>query len=678
MADTTPNWSRHGKEQPEDHAKFEELARLLFEAGGSLPQRRDLDEEWIRHAVAVDAVKVDGDQVAFADPNIRDEYVSHYVAARAAEEWDSPERVVGLLSRVHRVSIRTGSSRNFSAVALQLLHEWHGRDVLGLVAHLARCGEVTRHQFWSVYSDFCKTLPHIEVEAIPLAEALSDICEATAGDYAGGFVYEAVEQLAKKSATLAEALVAEFVSRSGTPVISFAPSALVGLYQFDPDVAHKTALDWTHGEQADVRRAGMAALGSFAYEGKSDPRLTATKERLAELRSKPAPNTDYVLIRTHSNLLKVAPDLGKGLGRLMERDEPSSRHEAARALMAWKDTQTLEPWWLGGVESLAHTPTEEAGTLRFLDHALATAAETYPHVAITFLERFVSERSEEDLVKTDISELLPLTSRYLHTSGKDALEAAVTRWFISTDDRLHRLAHHFVQTHSRPQNAAEPDDLVLDLAELRRLDEETIIHALKRIMGWVVGGRPLAVLLVSALSRPPDDPDSDSVAQFLAEELADFVLYNYPGDAGEFIRKRADEHRGTRTGRILQRALEESETYYDALRGLPQLQELRPPDRRMHLIGLSHAKMQSKIMDEARRTSAILDVMQRIPLKYGRGFFSRNEEGGFSTTAPLTSFSHEVEIPRGEVINPVGFALHRLMLRRSGLADDASGGSDEQ
>ncbi len=676
MTDTTPNWKRHRKEHPEDHSQLEDLARLVFEAGGSLPERRDLDEAWTRRAVTVDAIRVGGDQVDFADPDSRNEYVSHYVAARAAEEWDNPERVVDLLTGARQVSIRIGSSRDLSAIALQLLHEWHGRDVLGFVSHLARGGEVTRHQFWSVYRDFCKALPHIDVEATTLAEALSAICEATAGDLAGGCVYEAVEQLAKRSATLAQALVAEFVSRSGTPVISFAPSALVGLHQFDADMAHKTALDWTHGEQADVRRAGMAALGSFAYEGKSDPRLAATKERLSELRSKPAPNTDDVLIRTHSNLLKAAPDLGKGLGMLMERDESSSRYEAARALMAWKDTETLETWWLGGIESLARTPTEEAATLGLLDHALATAAENHPHVAINFLERFISERSAEHLVETDVSELLPLTSRNLHTSRKDALEAAVTRWFSSTDHRLHRLAHTFVQTRSGPENGAESDDLVLDLAELCQLDEATIIHALKRIMGWVVGGRPLAVLLVSALSRPPDDPDSDSIAQFLVEELANFVLYNYPGDAGEFLRKRAEEHHGTRTGRILQRALKESETYYDSLRGLPQLQELRPPDRRMHLIGLSYAKMQSRIMEEARRASAILDLIRRIPLKYGRGFFSRNEEGGFSTTAPLTSFSHEVEIPRGEVINPVGFALHRLMLRRSGL--DTSDGSDEQ
>lgn len=676
MADLIPHWSRYRNEHADVHSKLEELARLLFESGGTLPDSGELGDEWIRQAVAVGALAVDGDKVAFAEADTRDEYLSHYVAARASEEWDDPDRVVDLLTATDRLAIRTDSSRDLGALVLRLLHERHNRDLLAFITDLARSGEAKRHQFWSLYSDFCKALPEIDVEAGTLAERLCDIAEATAGDLAGGFVYEAVEKLAGRSATVAEALVTEFVNRSGSPAISFAPSALVGLYRFDADKAHQRALDLTRADEADVRRAGVAALGRFSYEEDADSLLAVTKERLVELRSSPDPKTDYVLIRAHSDLLDRAPDLKKGLKELTERKDPSSRHEAARALMAWKDRETLERWWLTGIKNLACTPTTEARTLGLLDHALATAAESHPDVAISFFEHFVSERSEEALLEIDVSELLPMTSRNLHTSGKAGLQAAVTRWFLSAEYRLHWLAHHFVQAHSDPRNSDQEDDLILDPAELRPLDEDAIIHALKRIMGWIVGGRPLAALLVSALERPPEDPDSDSIGEFLAHELSDFVLYNYPGDAGDFIREKADENEGTRAGRVLQKALEESEKYYHALRGLPQLQELRPPARRLHLIGLSHAKMQSKIIEEARRKSAIMDLVHRVPLKYGRGFFSRHEEGGFSTTVTLTSFSHEMDIPRGALINPVGMAFHRVMLRHGGFVDDG-GGSGE-
>jgi hypothetical protein len=653
------------------HSELEHLARLLFESGGILPDIKTLSEERVRESVAVGVVEVEGGKLAFTDADTRDEYIACYAAARASEAWDDPNRVLDLLAATRRVAIRTGTSHDLGAQVLRLLHERHNRDVLALVTDLARGGEASRHQFWSLYNDFCHALPEIEVKASALAEALYDISTATAGDLAGGFVYAAVEELARRSEGVAEGLIAEFLSRSGSPVVSFASSALIGLAHVNAKKAHQIALGWTWADEADVRRAGLAVLSRFPYKGDADSFLTATNERFAEMRNSPDPETDYALIRAHSNLLGGTPGLRQGLEELTGREDPSSRHETAAALMAWKGTETKRRWWLTGIQNLAHTPAEQAGTLNLIDHALAAAADSDSDVAIGFLEHFVSERTDEALNPINVVELFPMTSGNLQTHGKEPLQAAVTRWFASTDNRLHRVAHDFVQGRSRPRSGEQLDALVLHSAELSKLDERTLVHTLKRIMGWAVGGRPLAALLLSALQRPPENSDTDPIGDFVEEGFYNFVLYHYPGDAGDFLRQKAAEHEGTRAGTIASRALDKSEEYYQALRGLPELQELRPPDRRLHLIGRSHATMQAKILDEASKRSVLMELVRRVPLKYGRGFFSRTEDGKFSTTEGLKSFSQEVELPRGEVINPVGMAVQRLMLRRAGLVDDA-------
>lgn len=669
MGEATPEWSRIKAEQPGAHSELEALARHLFESYHSNAESEELDPSQLSDAIALEVVEFEDVGPHFSDEDVRDEYVARYVASQASERWDEPEEVIDLMTAANRFGIRTGTSADFAPLVLRLLAESHDRDLPSFMAKLARDEAANRSRFWTLYRDFCKALPNLDVEPESLAESLGPIVEATADDLAGGEIYNAVRLLAATSASVAERLVTAFLDRSGSPAVSFAPSALVGLFEFDEDRAHRTALDWTRTDQEAVRRGGVSALGRFPYRSGDAPLLAATKARFREMRETPDADTDYTLIRAHSDLLDRVPALRDGLGELMGREDPAARHEAARTLMRWKDTEHWQKWWLTGLERIAETPAENAGTLGMVDHALSTVAESEPEVVVSFLERFARERSEEELAAIEVEQLFPMTWRFLRTGGRKHLQVLVTRWFASTDTHLHWFAHQFVQAHARSGDQESNDDLGLDPEELSKLSPATTTHLLKRVMGWVVGGRPLATLLASALEISPDDPDSDSVGEVVSEALAGFVLYNYPGEAGGVLRRKAEAHKGTRTGRVVQQALDASEEYYEALRDLPELHEIRPPDRRLHLIELAQGTMQSRIMDEARKRSVILDLVHRVPLKYGRGFFSRDEDGGFSSTTGLTSFSHEVEIPRMEVINPVGMAFHRLLLRQAGLPD---------
>jgi hypothetical protein len=76
-------------------------------------------------------------------------------------------------------------------------------------------------------------------------------------------------------------------------------------------------------------------------------------------------------------------------------------------------------------------------------------------------------------------------------------------------------------------------------------------------------------------------------------------------------------------------------------------------------------------MDEVRKQSIFLDLVKRVTLKYGRSSFHRYAES-LSTPEPLHSFSHTVELPRGEVLDPIGQLIQRIQLRYGSLPEQAS------
>jgi hypothetical protein len=212
--------------------------------------------------------------------------------------------------------------------------------------------------------------------------------------------------------------------------------------------------------------------------------------------------------------------------------------------------------------------------------------------------------------------------------------------------------------------------LALSATALGELDEDTVRLVLHRVMAYVVGGKPLTVLLLSALRR---EPCSSALSAFITDALDRIALYNYPGGASEYLNTRlATPGLPTAEANVIRVALERSETYFAARRAIPTITELRPPSSRLAVLQRARGKQTTAVMEAAQNRSVMSQLVRRVPLKYGRGFaFQR--PGGAADPNPLHAFEYEMEIPRGELIDPIGQTARRLQWQSMGL-DDAPGG----
>jgi hypothetical protein len=613
----------------------------------------------------------------FADENLREQFLVEQSLDLALASWDSDEGLARALSQARVRATRRPGEVDLAATILVALAE-RGKDVVervGGMAATAVASESRSGAFWSVYHPFCKALPDLVTDPGRLVDALGPVQEAVQRDVTNGLIHAAVREVAGTSRELAETLTETFLSHPDSRVTAFAADAILGLANFDMAVAHERAITLTEQQDPVLLRTGIHVLGTLPYSAdEDDPHCAATLQRLADLRARPLPDAEHMLPDAYGYLLPRS-EAKEGIVELARRNDPSVQYMTALVLMRNSDA-AAEPWFGTALHRLACTGPNQEQTLQFLDHALAKHAERDPADAISVLGEWAGAGGLKGVPDdAKLPETFSSTFRYLRTSARDQLEAAITRWWASDNRTLHRGAWQVVGGHDFESDADGRPPLALSATALSELDEQTVRLVLCRVIAYVVGGKPLTVLILSALGR---EPCSSDLAAFITDALDRIVLYNYPGGASEYLNARlATPGLPSAEADVIHTAMERSETYFAARQAIPTCTELRPPSSRLAVLQRARGKQTTAVMEAAQNRSVLLQLVRRVPLKYGRGFAFQHA-GAAAAPNPLHAFEYELEIPRGELIDPIGQAARRLQWQSLGLAEnlDREGGED--
>ena len=144
---------------------------------------------------------------------------------------------------------------------------------------------------------------------------------------------------------------------------------------------------------------------------------------------------------------------------------------------------------------------------------------------------------------------------------------------------------------------------------------------------------------------------------------------NYPGTTLQFLKEKLSA-----TGlseelvSTLKNIINVLESQINMIKSLPRLNELLVPQKLSYQISLEENKNMNKAMEEAQKGSITSLIATKIPLKYGRSWFSYRN-GQYCDPSNLSSFSHSVEIPRSEIDNPVSASMKRAGFRMAKRGD---------
>ena len=629
-------------------------------------------------------VVIKDDQIAFATPELFATWISRYCAKSVSDIWEDLDQTAQELLRTYRLFRALELPRSATTELLLSLENHCGRSVLARLEEAARL-EVRANEpnvpLSSIYFNFCDALPELDYTSTDLANHLGPVLVATENWLPWGKLHGAIGRLAEQSSKKAKDLLDTFLQRPEQRTVEFAANCLKSLWKFDPVRAHGKALELTKVNLISLQRIGCIAFAWFNYELPSNEKeLIATIDRLEELCETNETDLLSTIAQACGELLVALPQCSL-LQRVQERFLRLASHKNPGVQLVIAQSLSRRVADLGDVDLLwdalnylSSIPARCQGILQELDFTTYRMINHNPKRVAEHLENVVTSRPYGAEETNDrLPELYKDTVFCLVDKHHSVFETTITRWFASKDPRLHAAAADLVGHFVLEKNHRPDRTIQLDFEKLNSLDEGDVQRIICALTGYVEDYKAMASLLISVLSR---EIVSERVRELIVNALNQVVLYNVPGLENEYLEDLIQNKDIPECVRqVVKEALNLFDSYSAPLRDRPYLKEIIPPDDRVNRFRLKFQKQIDSYQDSVFSESGFLSQIPIVPVKYGRSSFS-SDDGLAESSAPMRTFSTDINIPRELLIDPLDHRVKRLRWRRmavDGLPDESQG-----
>lgn len=171
----------------------------------------------------------------------------------------------------------------------------------------------------------------------------------------------------------------------------------------------------------------------------------------------------------------------------------------------------------------------------------------------------------------------------------------------------------------------------------------------------------MAAVLASLLRSAPN-----SVVEDIVELLVDPVLRNYSGVGDKHLASVIADDTDPATPHV-RTAVERHEAYLDGLKSIGTVPELRPSERQRTMEWHRHADQMNESFRAARKKSIFADLVSESTLLYGTRSVSYLQQGPETPRrfeVPLSSFGYSMEVPRIDIVDPVGLQQMLMAFKR--------------
>lgn len=669
-------WQSISINHPEVHAVLQQVAKAIYT---EIKDAVSIDQQKIQveQSIALGFLKQQEDKVAFVELALQAEYLVEYAVNQLVSAWDDIGTFLDTVNHLYRCSVLLKYNLALGTRSLCTLAKEHSTDLISRVievATLRSTEDVSHENFWSLYELFCVGLPDLHPEPKLLADAVEVFARTKSG---AGKVQDEMQGLLKQSQETVEAFYQEFISRSNSLFVELVFTTLLILSEFDFYTAHERALSFTDSNDAVKVNLGIAVLGRLNYNrAKQSELLVTTLTRFNEFLTQQDTEVASRLIRAYGDLLDHSDEAIANFLELSSRPDLAIRQEAVQVLLRRSEEFSQKDWYKNVLLTLLQKPLLNPEILNQLDFIFCRYVHNELNVAIQFIGVLALNWDYTNNTDSTLSDVIQYTLTELFNHYRDKLNASLTQWFASRIPQLHRAAseieHFFTSIPSNNPNESADHNLkpsiLLSKPVLDSLDELTVQQMLCRIAGYVTGGVSLAALILSAAQR---EPISRSLAEQIVILLADYVVYDYPIRAKEYLNNRLGEETLTELERrIIQAALERFDRYLQARQALSPLKELQAPPSRIYAYYQAQWKQNVDIVEQAKKRSIFWTLLggREIPIKYGKAsaHFDRAAQK-VSEPMRFAPLSYEYDMPQSDVIDPVGRAYQRWCWRLVGL-----------
>lgn len=495
-------------------------------------------------------------------------------------------------------------------------------------------------------------LPHLDILDV---SSILDLCEAkhekTKNDIAGGFFHFALEQWLAQHPDTAKALHELAVLSPMASHQSLVCNAIVALSKTDFAEAVEMAMEDSKSERPEAAVTGVWTLGRLLVDS-TDKSLTEKLEAgIAGYLGATELSVRQQAVRAACGAMQKSRVFDQNVMAMAQAGDQHALCGVADALFHhWKVIRQqvdLNVW----LAVLALLDVEYCGGTTAADGVFFDLLEAagYEDVVLDTLQAWVARRPP-DWRDTTFANTFPRTISALR--GIPALWSRfLTTWILSESK-----AHPAAIVGLASDVSDEGGTIRFDTAVIDELDAEGLVFLARRTLGFFIDANVLLSLTYSLLGSKDA---STRIYPLVRALIVSEIGYDYPETTVKSLEHRITETEGEEKN-FLENTLADLKAMIVAERGLPRLKALRPPAQLSRYYARARAEQMRGMLREASKASILYMIANKITIKAGNGTFSHNA-GAYGDVTTMGAISHSIELPRREVLDPIG---NEIRMRR--------------
>lgn len=273
---------------------------------------------------------------------------------------------------------------------------------------------------------------------------------------------------------------------------------------------------------------------------------------------------------------------------------------------------------------------------------------------LEFLEAWVRAQPASTTDQREFSKRFDACTRVL-LSRPPLLFCVFTCWMLADGQATAKAAASILAA----ARTEDPIDIEFDREILDTATEADLLYLAKRMFGFLLEPKQMLSLALSLIElRDAKVRVFPLLHWMLYEQLG----YDYPQTTSNALQKRAMQETDSDIKELLGSITARLEADMASLHTLPHLRELEVPRSLHRDFAKARSKAMQRSMREAAKQSFFAQIATQIHIKAGESSFQHLDE---SWTEPMhfTSHSVSIEMPRREVLDPIGNAFRRWTFR---------------
>lgn len=530
------------------------------------------------------------------------------------------------------------------------LHNGGEIDLLGMVTREA-IQPFQGQVFWGGHQAYRALISHLQAPAEALLNLVQILIEAAGQDMAVGMPVEDFSKWCGSEPSRPKELL-DLVDRQLPHADRFLTIAIKQGVAVDRPYFLDRAYGFLTGRSETETQAAINALGQIPFENEAEwDRLVSAFSDLVRADDAIRAPLIMALARRLNDVPPGRRDELTGLAIAALGQHGDYTLDTAARTLAFGPEHLPNELVDALLEALLAIKCENKGTVKMLDLALMKLVQNgHAERVRHYLEHIL--RREEDRIELEELDSLSYT---LRNAGGQVLEDWVVAWLLDGDYDLCRAMNDALF-------GAGSDEFVfrIEFGRFSLADADFPYLARKAIATFFLKQSIMASLLVSLLRTAPTD-----AADAIVDLLVDPILINYGGIADDYL-KPISEDGGDHAQAAVQRALAGREAYLEGLSSIGMVPELHPSERERQLEWQRHSDNMAEAWRAARKKSIFAQIATESLILYGTravSWFKDQTDEPRRIETPMGTISHSFEMPRVEIVDPMGLQMMLLHFR---------------